>query len=119
MSGYIQDFRQGNTKVIKIDYGKGVDITGWTFYFTLKQDIDDATPVAQVSTTAGDDPNDDVVNGLAFLTLDSTTSATIDPGKYYWSIQVDKGGAPPVIVTLLPPLDDWKDKVEVMPAIRL
>lgn len=119
MSEYIEDFRQGNTKVIKIDYGKGIDITGWTFYLTLKENIDDTSNIAQVSSVAGSDPMDDAVNGLAYLTLDSTTSASIEPGKYYWSLQVDKGGSPPVIKTLLPPIDDYKDKVEVVKAIKL
>jgi len=119
MSDYIQDFRQGNTKVIKIDYGKGVDITGWVFYFTLKEDIDDTNNAMQVTTTAGDNALDDVDNGLAFLTVDSDVSALVTPDKYFWSLQVDKGGTPKDITTLLPPIDDWKDKVEVVKAIRL
>jgi hypothetical protein len=119
MSDYIQNFRQGNTKVIKIDYGKGVDVTGWKYYFTLKNEIDDVTNVHQTMTTAGDNALDDINNGLAFLTVDSTASALIPVGKYFWSIVVDKGGSPPVITTILPPIDDWKDKLEIVQAIKL
>jgi hypothetical protein len=119
MSSYIEDFRQGNTKVIKIDYGQGVDTTGWTFYLTLKEKIDDYTPVAQVSTTAGDNVLDDPTNGLVYLTLDSVTSSSIPVGSYYWSVQVDKGGSPAIINTILPPIDDYKDKVSVVQAIKL
>lgn len=119
MSDYIEDIRQGNTKVIKIDYGKGVDITGWIFYLTLKNDIDDVDFVVQVTNTAGDNPLDDVANGLMFLTLPSDVSGTIEPNDYYWSIQVNKGGTPPVIVTLLPPTDDYKDRLKIVKAIKL
>jgi len=114
MSDYITDFRQGDTKVIKIDYGTGVDITGWSFIFTIKKDLESSTIIAQIKTTAGDDTNDDILNGLAYITLDSDTSFTINPGSYYYDVQVNKGGAPAVIKTILPPITDYKDKINVV-----
>lgn len=114
MSDYITDFRQGDTKVIKIDYGTGVDITGWIFIFTMKAKLESATITAQVKTTAGDNPLDDVANGLCYITLDSDTSYTIAPGKYFYDVQVNKGGVPPVIKTILPPITDVNDKITVV-----
>jgi len=117
MSDYITDFRQGDSKVIKIEYGTGVDITGWKFWFTMKTELDASTIIAQVSTTAGDDALDDVLNGLVYITLDSSTSYDITPGKYYYDVQVSKGGNPPVIKTILPPIEDYKDKITVVPGL--
>ena len=117
MAQYTNDFRQGETKTITIDYGSGCDITGWEFWFTIRSDFDDADPVAQAHTTAGDDANDDVTAGLAHITLDSDVSALIEAGKYYYDLRVSKGGTPPIIKTLFPPIDDYKDKITIIPSV--
>ena len=117
MGDYISNFRQGDSKIIKIDYGTGIDITGWKFWFTIKEDLESKKIIAQVITTAGDDPNDDVLNGLVYITLDSATSETIPPDKYYYDVQVSKGGVPPIIKTIIPPVADYKDRVIVVPGV--
>jgi hypothetical protein len=119
MGEYVKDFRQGDTKVIKINYGAGVDITGWKFWFTLRKEIGDSTYVAQATTTAGDNPDDDPPNGLAYITLSSADSMTIPAAKYYYDVQVSKGGSPPVIKTILPPIESYKDRIEVVPGITV
>ena len=117
MGTYVKDFRQGETKTIKINYGSGCDITGWKFWFTLRKEFNDTTFVAQATHTAGDDPNDDVANGLCYITMDSDVSELIPAGKYYYDVRVSKGGTPPVIRTIIPPIDDYKDKVEVVESV--
>lgn len=117
MSDYIADFRQGDSKVIKINYGTGVDITGWSFIFTMKLELDSTTIAAQIKTTAGDNGLDDVANGLCYITLDSDTSYLLKPEKYYYDVQVNKGGSPAVIKTILPPIEDYKDRVIVVPGL--
>lgn len=117
MGTYVSDFRQGDTKIIKVDFGNGVNITGWVFWFTLRKEFGDKNFVAQVTYNAGDNSMDDIFNGLAHITLDSDTSATIEPGKYYYDVQVSKGGTPPNIKTILPPIDDYKDRVTVVPGV--
>jgi len=112
MATYLKDFRQGDTKIIKIDYGVGVDITDWEFFFTMRVDFEEATPItAQVKTKAGDHGLDDVANGLAHIELDSTTSAGIPVGGYVYDVQrVKPNGANPVsVLTLLPPVADFND----------
>lgn len=116
MAKYLNDFRQGDTKIIKIDYGIGVDITGWEFFFTMRSDFEDVTPItAQIKTTAGDHALDDVANGLAHIELDSTTSAAIPVNGYVYDVQrVKPNGANPVsVLTLLPPVDDFDDIIKV------
>jgi hypothetical protein len=117
MATYIEDIRQGDTRVFQIDFGKGVDITGWIYYFILRKELTDSTNYLQVSTTAGDNALDDVANGLAFLTLTAAESAPLEPGKYYYVIKVQKTGN--VIRTIVPPIDDAKDKVTVFDGIEI
>ena len=119
MAQYIEDIRQGDTVVIAIDYGQGIDITGWIFYFVLRNELSDSTNVLQVEVTAGTNADDDVVNGLAHLTVSSTETALLKPGKYYYAIKVNKGGSPSVIKTLVPPVDDANDKVTVVDGIEI
>ena len=102
MAKELKDFRQGDTKVIKIDYGVGFDITGYIFFFTLRNEFTDAGFVAQVKTTAGDHALDDVANGIAYLVLPSDTSLTIPVAKYVWDVQRVIPGSPPDVLTLLP-----------------
>ena len=71
MATYIDDIRQGDTHVFELDFGKGTDITGWKFYFILRDKLDDTTNVIQVLATAGGNPLDDILNGLGFLTVSS------------------------------------------------
>lgn len=116
MSDYITDFRQGDTKIIEIDYGTGVDITGWKFWITLRESLESTKIIVQSSTVAGDNVLDDVANGLAYLTITSTDSMTIDAGSYNWDIQVRKGNSDPAVIsTILPPIADYKDKINVVP----
>lgn len=119
MANHIQDFRQGDTKVFVIDYGKGINITGWKFYFILRDKLEDSSNVMQIMTTAGDNALDDVENGLAHITISATESAALTPGKYYYAIKVDKGGSPAVIWTLVPPIEDAKDRVTVVDGIEI
>lgn len=115
MSDYIADFRIGDTKIIKIDYGTGVDITDWKFWITLRESLESTKIILQASTTAGDNPLDDVANGLVYLTINSTDSSNIPPGSYNWDIQVKKGiSTPAIISTILPPIADYKDKINVV-----
>jgi len=117
MSAFIEDIRQGDTRTFQIDYGAGVNITGWIFHFILKKELDDAENILQVSHTAGADPADDLANGLAHLTLSAEITATLEPDKYFYAIKVDKGTN--IIKTLLPPVTSPKDKVAVVDGIEI
>lgn len=120
MAEFLSDFRQGDTKIIKIDYGTGFDITGWKFFFTMRLDFEEATPIAaQVKSTAGDHTLDDTANGLAHLELDSVTSAAIEAGGYIYDVQrVKPNGALPVsVLTILPPVASFDDLLTVAPQV--
>lgn len=111
MAKYMTDFRQGDTKKLKISYSK--DVTGYQFKLTLLTDFG-KTATLVVTTTAGDDPADIPDEGLVYLTMTSSDSATIPPGKYYYFIQRIVSGVPDDILTIMPPIKDYKDRVIVV-----
>lgn len=114
MAKDLSNFRQGDTKKIKIDYGTGFDVTGYKFWFTLRNNFGDVTFVAQASTTAGDNPLDDIANGLVWLFLESDVSKLIATGKYFWDVQRAIPGTPPDVLTLIPLEKNLKDKISVL-----
>lgn len=111
MAKYMSDFRQGDTKILKIAYA--TDITGYQFKLTLLTDFG-KTATLTVTTTAGDDPADVPAEGLAYITMTSTQSATVPPGKYIYFVQRIITGVPDDIYTIMPPIKDHKDKVLVV-----
>ena len=114
MGKYLKDFRSGDRKLIRVDYD--VDITGWTFWFTMRRSFDD--PIShQVKTTPGDHPSDDPAAGIVHFEIDSAASKLLSPGPYVWDIQVSKGGTPPDVITLLPPIEDINDKITVFQGV--
>jgi len=92
---------RGDTKKWRWEFP--YDITGVQVDFTLKKCTDDLDldAVVQFSTIAGSDTNDDVVNGVMYITLPSDVSATLSPAEYYFGFQKTVTGTPPEITTLL------------------
>ena len=115
MAKELANFRQGDTKVIKIvNTTTGYDVTGHVFWFTLREKFDDVTPIAQLQTTAGTHPLDDIPNNTIYIEMGSDITKAIPVGKYFWDIQRSEGGTPPVIITILPTEKNLKDKIEVL-----
>lgn len=112
MAKYISDFRRGDTKTIQISYG--TDITGYRFRLTFLTDFGTVASL-EVETLAGDNPADVPTEGLAFLTMTSTQSITLAAGKYFYFVQrIIDGTSPEQILTIMPPIKDYKDKVTVV-----
>ena len=115
MAKELSNFRQGDTKVIKIvNTTPGYDVTGHEFWFTLREKFDDVTPIMQVITTAGDHPLDDIPNNTIYIEAGSDITKVVPVGSYFWDIQRSEGGVPPVIVTILPTEKNLKDKIKVL-----
>lgn len=101
----IADLYQGNTKVYRFYFADAnntpIDITGWIILFTAKAFEADADvdAIIQVSTTAGDDPTDDPVNGLMYVTISSTDS-NVTPQTLYYDFKRVIPGSPPDVKTL-------------------
>lgn len=116
-SAYIQDIRQGNTLDYKINYGTGFDITDWKFTFTLATDFEMTVPELEFQTTVGDNPLDDPLNGLVYLTISASLTDILVPGKYYWAFKRADAGTPEDEWTILPPASAYKDMVRVAPRV--
>jgi len=109
----MQDFRKGDTKTIKISYG--TDITGYRFRLTFLKAFDQVTPDLVVESLVGDHPGDIPLEGLAYLRMESTESATLNPDKYFYFVQrIIDGTVPEDITTIMPPIKYYKDKIIVV-----
>jgi len=111
MGAYISNLRYNTSKIIKIDYGDGVDITGWRFTLTLKLALSGAV-LYTFETNAGDDTLDDPFYGTCYLTIPANSN--MNPGKYFYELRSNDMGTPAIIKTILPPIDDFRDKIEVI-----
>ena len=122
MAKYIPDFRVGDSYklslVVKDEFGVAVDITGYVFWLTLKAAFTDADvdAVLQFKTTVGDNPSDDALNGICNLYVPAADTKAVPVGKYFYDIQQLAGTD---ITTILPPVEDYKDKLSVLPEVTV
>lgn len=86
MGKIVRDFKAGETLQFSLQY-EGEDITGYTFTFILRS-VSATTAVndLEFSTTVGDHPNDDALNGYAVIEIPFATTATLTSGKYYYQL---------------------------------
>ena len=111
MAKYIKDFRSGDTKTIQISYK--TDITGYQFRLTLLEEFGKKAALV-INTIAGDHAADIPAEGLAFIVMNSEQSATVKPNKYFYFVQRIIAGTPEDILTIMPPIKDYKDKVPML-----
>lgn len=72
--------------------GSVVDITGYTYYFTLKSDIDAADPGdLQVTATSS---GADAAAGIVYINVTDTQTNNLDPRNYNYDVQqIDDTGS--------------------------
>lgn len=124
MSKYISSFRKGDTKQISVSRsGKDSSsspvpvpfLPGSTLTLSLKSDIDQAVPTLQLIHLVGSGPLDDLDARICILSLPSNQTAALEPGKYFWDIQlVEDTPFGLATTTLAPPPADWKDRIAVV-----
>jgi len=130
MANHIPNMRVGDEYtleiVIKKKDGSAQDLTGYKFWLTLKAGADlnaaaaltDDDATLQYSTTAGDNPEDDVVGGVVYLVIPSTTMKNVVAGDYFYDVQAKKPGADGEgIITIVPPITEVDDVITVFPEI--
>lgn len=124
MSKYISSFRKGDTKQITVSRsgkdssGSSVPVPfflGSTLTISLKSDLDQVSPVLQILHPAGSGPLDDLDAGICIISLPSTQTVLLEPGKYYWDIQlIEDTPWGLATTTLAPPPSDRKERIEVV-----
>lgn len=78
-------------KLVLTSEGAVLDITGYTFWFTLKANIDDADPGDLQVTATSVSP--DAENGILYITAPKAQTAALAPLSYNYDIQqVDGSG---------------------------
>ena len=63
--------------------GIPVDITGWTIYFTVKENISDSDANAVIKKDI--DSHDEPLNGIALIKLEATDT-DLTPKTYYYDV---------------------------------
>lgn len=94
-------FYRGDDQVLSLEFtenGAVKDITGWTIYFTLKKNIDDADTAAVLKkdTTTHTDPT----NGKTEISLLNTETDVLE-GLYFYDIQYKDVATPALVKTVL------------------
>lgn len=119
MAIWIEDFFQGDTYRIKVEYPIGTDLTGYIHYLTLKRDANDAEPALQVTSVFGshtaDSAGDADTRPVAYLEASADETDLIDSGKYLYAVKVKAPNAEEI--TLVPKAKDYRDKVFVAPKL--
>jgi hypothetical protein len=89
---------RGDDWTIKLtlsDSGSALNITGFTYWFTLKDNIDDADPGAlQVSITPDISTSPtEASQGIVYITASKTATELVTPGTFNYDVQqVDGSG---------------------------
>lgn len=117
MATYLQDIRQGDDYVVKLNFGTTNNITGFEFWLTLKSDFDlpDSDAALQFMTTAGDYVGDDPLHGIAYLVVPAAITGDTEAGCYYYDLQCKTPTG--LITTIVPPVDRYKDRITIAPEV--
>jgi hypothetical protein len=99
----LKPFARGDTWTTKFTVTDAndnpIDITGLTYWLTLKTNTDNADPgAAQVSSIA---TSPDSNSGIVYMTMQPSTTGTLTPGTYKYDFQQVDNQSPAVVSTLL------------------
>ena len=83
----VKDFSQGDSFKNKISHNPTKDLTGSSIVFTLKKHENSTTDILKITHAVGDDANDIAANGLAYLSVASGDTESINPGKYFGTLK--------------------------------
>jgi len=92
----LSEFARGDDWTIKFtlrdSQNQVLDITGYSYWMTLKSNADDADPGdAQIGPVSAGSP--DAVNGIIYMTFPKAQTDTLVPGTYNYDLQqVDGSG---------------------------
>lgn len=101
MSGYLEVTR-GDDKYFTFEFkdeaGVAIDITGWTVYFTVKEDPTDSDDDAKIKKDQS--VHSDAVSGKTTIHLENTETNLL--GQYFYDIQIKKPGSNGDVFTVVP-----------------
>ena len=125
MALYLKDFFQGDTVRLKAVYPAGTDLSGYVHYFVLKSDVDDEDAALYVESTFGEHTADTEyaaetestpeVLPTAYVEAADELTDLLASGKYVYRFKAIAPNGDET--TLIPPAEDYKDKVFVAPKL--
>ena len=89
--------------------GDPIDITGWTIYFMVKDDINDTDAEALITKTVT--THTSPTTGRSSLTIDREDTENLDYGKYTYDFQLIKSDGNRIGTTV--------DDFNITPSVRL
>lgn len=113
MAKYIPDFRVGDTFRLKIQYPAGTELDGYKHWLTVKASFEDTDAVLAIESTFGDHTADEA--NVAYLEATPAETALLTPGAYVYDVQSRAPNGD--IVTLVPPVKDYADRLKVRPQV--
>ena len=88
----MQDIYRGDNHTYTLEFkkanGNPQPITGWKIFFTMKQNLDLGDDKASLKVDVTE--HDDAENGLTSIHLSNGQTDALEPGKYFFDIQVKK-----------------------------
>lgn len=115
MSQYLDDIRQGDDYTINIKFTSGLNIAGYEFWFTVKNNFTDLDASAVLQHTYIAPTNTDTAQGILTFNIPNNKTATVPQGYYYYDIQMkDTTG---LITTILPPVGSYDDQIQFVPDV--
>lgn len=101
----MKPMRRGDTRTFIVtitdkETGAAVDISGHRLWFTMKALKTDADLAAVLQVSAVMPSNADSVAGIGDLTIASTDTDGLVPGRYYYDLQWVQPGSPPIVKTI-------------------
>jgi hypothetical protein len=104
---YSQDvlfsFYRGDDFAFKIEVKDAsdvaVDLTGWTVTFTMKRNLNRDDSLADLQITKENLSDLDASNGLLVILLSSANTKTLNPGKYFFDIEVKTGSSTQTVLS--------------------
>lgn len=117
MATFLQDIRQGDIYITKLNFGATNNITGYQFWLTIKEDFDlpDSEAVLQFTTIAGSYDGDDPVHGIVYLVIPPETTKLASPGCYYYDLKCKTPDG--LEITIVPTVDRYKDRITIAPEV--
>lgn len=82
-----EDFVQDDSFKIKVTHSPILDITGAVFDLIFKEKETSTTAALAISQTAGDDADDDVANGIAYIPVTRENSSSLAAGTYFVTLK--------------------------------
>lgn len=118
ISKHLPHIRQGDTYSFALKYPETINLTGYKWYFTLKEAFTDldSEAILDYSKLAGDNSLDMPTTGMCFFVIPPSITENLPAGAYYYSfVSLSPLG---LVDTLAPPISDYKFKIRVNPRLK-